>query len=103
MMGPMSAQTTQEVRDAPERSRYELVVDGEVAGFADYTLDGEVMAISHVEVDLDRQGQSLGSVLVSRALDDLRRRGLSVVPQCPFVRTYISGHDQYADLLAPGS
>src|SRR3712207_1337875 len=46
---PMSAQGTV-VRDAPERSRYELVVGERVLGFADYSLDGRVITVPHVEV-----------------------------------------------------
>jgi predicted GNAT family acetyltransferase len=33
-------------------------------------------------------------------LDDVRERGLSIRPLCPFVLVYIRGHDEYADLVA---
>jgi predicted GNAT family acetyltransferase len=39
-------------------------------------------------------------VLVRQMLDDVRNRGLSIRPLCPFVRVYIRGHDEYADLVA---
>jgi len=94
----MSAQGTA-VRDAPERSRYELVVGDRVLGFADYSLDGRVITVPHVEVEPAARGGSLGSVLVRHMLDDVRSRGLSIRPLCPFVRVYIRGHEEYADLV----
>jgi predicted GNAT family acetyltransferase len=95
----MSAEATV-VRDAPERSRYELVVGERVLGFADYILDGGVITVPHVEVEPAARGGSLGSVLVRQMLDDVRSRGLSIRPLCPFVRVYIRGHEEYADLVA---
>ena len=35
------------------------------------------------------------------ALDDVRSRGLRVVPICPFVRTYLQHHPEYEDLVVP--
>ena len=95
----MTAQGTV-VRNAPDRSRYELVLGDRVVGFADYVLDGEVITVPHVEVEPAARGGSLGSVLVREMLDDVRSRGLSIRPLCPFVRVFIRGHDEYADLVA---
>jgi predicted GNAT family acetyltransferase len=36
---------------------------------------------------------------VQGALDDIRARGLRVVPFCPFVAGYIRRHSEYADLV----
>lgn len=89
-----------EVRDAPGASRYEIVAGGELAGFAEYRLgEGEIVFV-HTEVDDRFEGRGLGGRLVSFALDDARRRGLAVRPRCPFVRSYIERHEEYADLLA---
>ena len=44
------------VRDATERSRYEIERDGEVVGFADYRLAGDVVVMPHVEVRRDLRG-----------------------------------------------
>ncbi|MFC6714248.1 GNAT family N-acetyltransferase [Branchiibius cervicis] len=34
------------------------------------------------------------------ALDDLREKGVHVVPSCPYVRRWIDQHPEYADLVA---
>lgn len=96
----MSSEHSRVVRDAPERSRYELVDGEEVVGFADYGLADDVLTLPHVEVDPARRGQSLGAELVRAMLDDARRRGLRVRPLCPFVRVFVRRHPEYEDLVA---
>lgn len=88
------------VRDAPDRSRYELIVDEQIVAIADYRIDGEVAVLPHTEVLPHLRGRGLGDQLVAGALDDLRRRGLRVVPRCWFVAEYIEANAEYADLVA---
>lgn len=88
------------VRDNPDDGRYEVLVDGEVGGFARYHRDGDRITFTHTEVDDAHEGQGLGGTLVQGALDDVRARGLEVVARCPFVRGWIERHRDYADLLA---
>jgi uncharacterized protein len=78
-----------EVRDNRNRSRYELLRDGEVIGFADYALDGETLTIPYVEIDARLQGNGYGSVLAAGVLDDARARNLDVVPLCSFMASYM--------------
>jgi predicted GNAT family acetyltransferase len=92
------------VRDAPERSRYEVTVDGQLAGHADYRDEGEVRVFVHTEVDDAFEGQGVGSTLAREALDDVRASGRSLVPRCPFIRAYIERHPDHEDLVSsPGS
>ena len=89
-----------EVRRNDERSRYELYVDGQLAGIADYHEQGSTVIIPHTEIERSRRGQGLGAVLVRHTLDDLRRAGRTVVPACWFVAQFIDEHPEYRDLLA---
>ena len=92
-----------EVRDNPAQSRYELLVDGRLAGFAQYRLNGTRITMYHTEVEPEYEGRRLGDELARRALDGVRRRGLQLVPLCPFIAAYIRRHpDEYLDLVAPG-
>ena len=54
----------------------------------------------HTETESEFQGHGVASTLVREALDDVRARGLRVVPQCPYVRSFIDDHPEYQDLLA---
>ena len=49
--------------------------------------------------DMSAEGQGIGKELVLAALEDIRSKGLLVVPQCPFVVTYIRRHPEWMDLV----
>jgi predicted GNAT family acetyltransferase len=89
------------VRDNPEESRYEIRDGDRVLGFAAYQHRGDTLVFTHTEVDPDAGQEGLGSRLVRAALDDVRSKGVSVVPLCPFVHGWIDRHQDYADLVAP--
>ncbi len=92
-------QDTVTVVDNAERSRYEVSLDGHRVGFASYRdLPGR-RAIVHAEVDPAYGGRGIGSRLARWALDDVRGRGLRVVPSCPFIESYIEEHPEYTDLV----
>ena len=88
------------VADAPERGRFEVQVDGELAGFATYHVDGGVMTLPHTEVDPTMGGLGLGTALVREVLAAARARGLHVLPYCTFVRHYLREHPADLDLVA---
>jgi uncharacterized protein len=89
-----------QVRDNPEKSRYELVEDGKLLGVADYRPMGDTLAFPHTEIVPPRRNQGLGHQLVRGALDDVRRKGAKVVPYCWFVAEFIEENPEYADLRA---
>jgi predicted GNAT family acetyltransferase len=90
-----------EVAENPERERYEITVDGEVAGWSEYRGHGEVRALTHTEIDPRFEGRGLGGRLVAESLDDVRAKGLHVLPICPFVKAYLGEHREYLDLVEP--
>ena len=90
-----------EVRNNPTENRYELWADGELAGYTQYVLDRGRIAFVHTEVFESYEGLGLGSRLARAALDDVRTRGLAVMPFCPFIAGFIERHlDEYGDLVA---
>lgn len=88
-----------EVRRNDNRSRYELLVEGEVIGVADFRDAGDAVVLPHTEILPTHRGQGWGDVLVRAALDDLRSTGATVVPTCWFVAEYIEAHPEYQELL----
>jgi predicted GNAT family acetyltransferase len=88
-----------EVRHNPDRSRYELFVDDQLVGVADYRLQGDIVVIPHTEIDRSRRGQGLGAELVRGTLDDVRGSGRTVVAQCWYVAEFIDEHPEYQALL----
>jgi uncharacterized protein len=95
----MSEQASLTVRDNPDAHRFEAADEsGVVAGFAAYRRYEDRIVFTHTEVDDAFEGQGVGSTLVREALDAVRGEGLRVVAQCPFVKSYIDKHPEYADL-----
>ena len=89
---------TKVIHNADER-QYEIWADDELAGFTQYHPYHGVLAFIHTEVEARFEGQGLGSTLVRSALAEVRSRGESVLPFCPFVRGYIKKHREYVDLV----
>jgi predicted GNAT family acetyltransferase len=92
-----------DVRDNPAEHRYEIQVDGQLAGFVRYrrTIDG-VIDLLHTEVDPRFEGKGVGSALARGTLDDIRAKGGRMIATCPFITAYLERHPGYRDLLAHG-
>jgi predicted GNAT family acetyltransferase len=88
------------VRHEPERNRYVLSVEGRSVSVADYVDRGDVLVMNHTETAPAHGGKGYAKRLVTHALDDVRRRGLKVVPSCWYVAQVIDEEPQYADLVA---
>jgi predicted GNAT family acetyltransferase len=87
------------VEDNPARRRFEILVDGSLAGFAAYDLRQDTVVFTHTEIDPSFRDMGVGGALVRGALDQVRQRGDRVVARCPFVAAYIAKHPQYEELL----
>lgn len=90
------------VHDDAEERRYEARIGTEVVGVISYQAKPGRLTLIHTEVDPASEGKGVGSRLVAGALEDIRSRGLSLVPVCPFVRAYLRRHPEQADLVAAG-
>ena len=88
---------TNTVRDNTERHRFELDADGHVA-FSNYKRGNGVLTILHTEVPKALEGRGIGSALIRGVLDTARSEGLKVNALCPFAKSYLEKHSEYADL-----
>lgn len=91
-----------EVTHNVEGERYEIRVDGELAGFTEAHPfpDGTVL-FPHTVIDSAFEGQGLASKLVTGALDDIRARGIKIHVTCEYILGWLPKHPEYQDLLAP--
>jgi predicted GNAT family acetyltransferase len=88
-----------EVRDNLEKHRFDAVVDGRLAGFAEYHVEDGAAVFTHTQVADAYEGKGVGSRLVRGALDQVHARGLAVVPECPFFRAYLQRHPELVALV----
>jgi len=86
---------TPQVRNNPDRGRFEIDLDGQL-GVLDYEIADSRMIMPPTEVPLAHRGNGYGDMLARAALDYARQHSLTPVPLCPFVRSFIARHPQYA-------
>lgn len=91
---------TYDVRDNAALDRYELLVDERMIGIADYHRVDDAVVLPHTVIEPSQRGHGWGVVLVGAALDDIRRQGLRIVPQCWFVAEFVEQNPHYGDLVA---
>jgi len=84
---------------APEHSRYELKLDGQVVAIADYKQDDNVRSFTHTGVEPAHHGQGLAAELIDSALRETQEAGLEVLPYCWYVRDHIAAHPEYLELV----
>lgn len=91
------------VRKNEALRRYEIIVEGELAGFSEYNVLANGMLFTHTEVLPAFEGRGLSSALIRGALQDVRSLHTHVIPVCQFVAAYLRKHPEDHDLVAPES
>lgn len=79
--------------------RFETSVDNHEC-VLDYSLDGNVMTITHTGVPSEVGGKGIASALVEAALTTARSEGWAVVPACSYAAAWMDRHEQFNDLRA---
>ncbi len=87
------------VVDVPEHSRFELNLDGERVGLADYTLADDLLTIPHVETDPAHRGQGFAATLMAGVVETARERNLQIRPVCPYASSYLRARPDTHDLV----
>jgi predicted GNAT family acetyltransferase len=90
-----------DLTDAPERSRWELVRDGDLLGWVDYRPAGKSTIIAHTEVPEEHEGEGIGGELVRGAVALIAAEGRTVIPTCPFAAAYIARHPELSEHVLP--
>ena len=78
-----------------QQSRYESHINGELAGFAEFRREGDVVVMPHTEVFDAFGGKGVGSALARSALDDIASQNLAVRPDCTFIRGWLDKHPDH--------
>jgi uncharacterized protein len=92
----MHVSDSPQVTDNQAQSRFELDTDGHVAELI-YHRNGKRLVLVHTDVPVELEGRGIGGRLVVAAIDRAAREGLTIVPVCPFARSWLERHaDQSA-------
>lgn len=96
-----------EVQHLPDQHRFDALVDGKPAGYLSYvvrpgdTAQTAVWVLDGTEVDPAYRGRGVAGNLVRGVLEEIRQQWVQVVPECPYVVGWFSGHPDCWDLLDP--
>jgi predicted GNAT family acetyltransferase len=90
---------TTTVQDNAADSRFEITIDGQLAGYVDYRRDGDEYALPHTRVLSQFEGRGVGGQLITGALTEIASRGGTVLPFCPFVPKVIRDNPEFLDLV----
>ena len=88
------------VEDNGTKGRY--VIEGPDGTEAEMTftkVGGHQIIIDHTGVPDVFRGQGVGLRLVSRAVEDARKAGKTIIPLCPFAAAQFRRHPEWADVL----
>jgi predicted GNAT family acetyltransferase len=87
----MSEAPTPPVVDEPDQERFVVEQNGTLAQLV-YEQDGSDLLLLHTEVPDAFKGEGVGGRLVLAAVARARADGLTMVPWCPFTRTWLERH-----------
>lgn len=80
--------------------RYEIHEDGELAGYAQFHDEGDVVVFNRTVVFEKFGGRGLAGQLIRFALDDMRTKNRTIDPVCSFVAGFIQKNPEYQVLMA---
>jgi uncharacterized protein len=80
--------------------RYTLSAGTTVLSEITYSATGDTVCFEHTWTPVEHRGQGFAATLTRASLDDLRSRGLRLLPACPYTRAYLRRHPDQLDLVA---
>lgn len=85
-----------------ESRRYAAYQDGREVGRILLSLNGEkTMVFRHVQVEEQFRGQGIAGQMLAFAMEDVKQKGLKVVPVCPYARKAFDNNEEYRAFEAP--
>ncbi|NDV79192.1 GNAT family N-acetyltransferase [Dysgonomonas sp. 511] len=91
-----------ELIDNTDENRYEFRVNKHIAKIEYIKTNNGEIYLTHTEVPTALEGQGIGSQLVEKVLADVDRKGLRLIPLCPFVAGYIKKHPDWKRIVMRG-
>lgn len=93
---------TSEIRDNPEKKRFEIDLGGGAMAVAVYNRLSNAIMFTHTEVPPAFEGQGIARRLILAGLEAARQEGKKVIPTCPLFASYMKRHPETHDVLDPG-
>lgn len=83
-----------------KNGQFEALFDGHHAGLMTYTWAGEnKFIIDHTEVEPAYNGKGIGKEMVMASVDFARKKGVKIIPLCPFAKATFQKIEEIRDVL----
>lgn len=79
------------VVDNAQTNRFLYTEDEGIAQLV-YRVDGDRLVLAHTEVPETMGGRGVGGKLVAAAVERAKRTGETIVPECPYARSWLQKH-----------
>ena len=89
-----------ETRHNEELSRWEVLADGELAGWVDYRLAGDNVIIAHTEVLPAYERKGLAAKVTEATFEWVAGEGRTIVPACAYAIAHLHRHPEWVDHVA---
>lgn len=89
-----------QVQNDEKARKFHATVEGHEAVVEYALMEGNVYNLVHTFVPEELRGQGIAEQVVSGALDQIRDKGATFLPSCPYVQAFLKRHPQYQDGVA---
>ena len=86
-------------QDDGHKGAFVVEVDGKRQGMMTYSIAGDMIIISHTEVNSALRGTGAGKQLVAAAVEWARSDRLRIMPLCPFAKSVFERTPEFGDVL----
>lgn len=82
-----------------KQQRYQVEVAPKQWARLDYSIQGDVLVITHTFVPDALRGRGCGKILMETVLSDIEHLGKKVKPVCSYAVVYLQRHTQWQHLI----
>ncbi|TGJ98824.1 N-acetyltransferase [Leptospira langatensis] len=78
--------------------KFFILEEGREAHLMYREIGAGIWDLYHTFVPSEFRGQGIASKLAEKALNEARKLGKKIIPNCSYVQTYLKRHPEFADL-----
>ena len=86
-------------KEVERKGSFFIEEGGKILAEMTYVWAGDRIIIDHTEVDDQLRGKSAGKLLLAKAVEFAREKGIKIMPLCPFAKSVFDKTPEYKDVL----
>lgn len=82
-----------------KEDRIELIQEDKVVGKIEFIIEENELTITHTIVNPLFRGQGIAKILMEKAIEMAKEKGLKIIPVCSYATSYFEKNPEYKELL----